>query len=176
MSGMEDRLKLKGRYDVVCLDADGNVRWREVIDNAVVTVGKNSLFDNFLSGSAFTQTGPYMGLISSVSFTSISVADTMASHAGWLEAGGANLPTYSGTRPTCVFSVSAGGTKQLTAPLAFTMTAGGTVEGCFLCLAAGATNVVDSTTGTLFSAGVFASGAKLVNIGDVLNVSWSLSA
>src|SRR6187549_1787691 len=85
-----------GRYEIECFGPDGKLKWREVIDNVVQTVGKNLALDTFLGGAAYTVTGPYMGLISSVSFTAVAAADTMASHAGWLEAGGTNAPTYSG--------------------------------------------------------------------------------
>src|SRR5690349_14341590 len=75
----------------------------EEFPNTVVTVGKNLALDTFLAGSAYTVTGPYMGLISSVGYSAISAADTMASHAGWAEAGNANAPTYSGNRKTAAW-------------------------------------------------------------------------
>lgn len=51
--------------------------WTEVIDNVVCTVGKNLALDSFIAGSAYTATGPYMGLISSVSWTNLNT--TLAS-------------------------------------------------------------------------------------------------
>ena len=96
-----DHLDAQGVFTAVCYDKDGNVKWEDTFDNVVTTVGKNLAFNTFLNGSAYTVTGPYMGLISNTSFTAVSAADTMTSHAGWLEAGNANAPTYSGTRNTC---------------------------------------------------------------------------
>ena len=54
--------------------------------NTVCTAGKNAALDAYLAGSSYTVTGPYMGLISSASYSAIAAADTMSSHAGWLEA------------------------------------------------------------------------------------------
>ena len=93
-SNNTDEVKIKGKYVIQCTDKDGNIKWEDVIDNLVTTVGKNSLLDNFLAGSAFTQVGPFMGLISSVGYSTIVVGDTMASHAGLTEAVLANSPTY----------------------------------------------------------------------------------
>src|SRR4029077_20429287 len=113
--GLSESAEAHGRYEIECYDADGKLKWRETIDNVVQTVGKNLAMDSFLAGSAYTVTGPYMGLISSVSYTATAAGDTMASHAGWLEAGGTNAPTYSGNRKTAVWSAAAAGVKALSA-------------------------------------------------------------
>src|SRR5499427_408677 len=105
-SGLSEAAEAHGRYEIECIGADGQLKWREVIDNVVQTVGKNLALDTFLAGSAYTVTGPYMGLISSTSYSAVSAGDTMASHAGWLEAGGANAPTYSGNRKTAAWSAA----------------------------------------------------------------------
>src|SRR5438067_10995701 len=89
-AGVGETLLLKGTFTAECYGADGQLKWRDVAHNTVVTVGKNQMLDAALAGSAYTVTGPFMGLISSVSYSAISAADTMASHAGWLEAGLAN--------------------------------------------------------------------------------------
>ena len=81
-----------GRYEIECCGADGHLKWRDTIDNVVCTVGKNLMLDTAFAGSAYTVVGPYMGLISSTSYTAVAAGDTMASHSGWLEAGGTNAP------------------------------------------------------------------------------------
>ena len=171
---LDEALAIKGRFRAELL-RDGQVIWSDEFKNTVVTAGKNKLLDNYLAGSSFTQTGPYMGLISSVSWSAISAADTMASHAGWLEAGNANAPTYSGTRKTAAWSAASGGAKALSAALGFTFTGSGTVKGAFMVLDSGAVNTIDNTAGTLFSAGLFSGGDRAVLSGDVLNVSYSIS-
>ena len=134
---------------------DGKLKWRDTIENVVATVGKNLALDTFLAGAAYTVTGPYMGLISSTSYSAVAAGDTMASHAGWLEAGGANAPTYTGNRKTAVWSAAASGSKALSAALSFAITGTGTVKGAFLCYGSGALNTKDNTAGTLWSAGTF---------------------
>jgi hypothetical protein len=116
-----------------------------------------------------------MSLISSTSYSAISAADTMASHAGWLEAGGANAPTYTGNRKTCVWSSASTGSKALSSALSFAITGTGTIKGCFILFGAGALNTKDDTNGTLYSAGLFTSGDRSVINGDTVNVSYSTS-
>jgi hypothetical protein len=115
-----------------------------------------------------------MGLISSVSYTTGPAAgDTMASHAGWLEAGGANAPTYTAPRKTAAWNAATGGSKALSAALTFAITATGQINGAFLVYGSGALSTIDNTAGVLFSAGAFAA-FKSVSSGDTLNVSYSV--
>ena len=174
-NGMSEAAEAHGRYVIECVGADGRVKWREVIDNVVCTVGKNLMLDTALAGAAYTVVGPYMGLISSVSYTAVAAADTMTSHAGWLEAGGANAPTYTGNRKTAAWSAATAGGKALSAALAYAMTGSGTVKGAFLVYGTGASATKDDTGGTLWSAGTFTTGDKAVVNGDTLNVSYSTS-
>lgn len=174
-SGLDEGAEAHGRYEIECIGADGRLKWREVIDNVVVTVGKNLALDTFLAGSGYTVVGPYMGLISSVSYSTVLAGDTMASHPGWLEAGGATAPTYSGNRKTAVWAAAASGSKALSTALSFAITSSGTVKGAFLCYGSGALNTKDNTAGVLWSAGTFSTGDKAVVNGDTLNVNYSTS-
>jgi hypothetical protein len=174
-SGLGEQAEAHGRYVIECLSVDGKLKWREVIENVVATVGKNLALDTFLAGSAYTVVGPYMGLISSVSYTAVAATDTMASHSGWLEAGGTNAPTYTGNRKTAVWSAATAGGKALSAALSFAITSTGTVKGAFLCFGTGAVATKDDTNGVLWSAGTFSTGDKAVVNGDTLNVNFSTS-
>jgi len=174
-NGIGELTEAHGRYEIECVGADGKVKWREVIENVVQTVGKNLALDTFLAGSAYTVTGPYMGLISSISYTAVAAGDTMASHAGWLEAGGANAPTYSGNRKTATWTAASAGAKALSAALSFGITSSGTVKGAFIVYGSGALNTKDNTAGVLWSAGTFSTGDKAVANGDTLNVNYSTS-
>jgi hypothetical protein len=174
-SGLGEHADAHGRYEIECIGANGELKWREIIDNVVQIVGKNLALDTFLAGSAYTVTGPYMGLISSTSYSAVAAGDTMASHAGWLEAGGANAPTYSGNRKTAAWSAAASGSKALSAALSFAITSSGTIKGAFLVYGSGASATKDNTGGTLWSAGTFSTGDKTVANGDTLNVNYSTS-
>lgn len=174
MSGnsMDEMLNAHGKYTVTCRDKDGNIKWEDTIDNLVTTVGKNDILDKYLAGSAYTAAF-YLGIISSVSYTAVAVGDTMGSHAGWLEAGAANVPIYSqGARPTAAWSAASAGSKALSAALVFTIaTTGGTLKGCFLTTV----STKDGTTGILYSAGTFTGGDKIVAVADSLSVSYTAS-
>jgi hypothetical protein len=174
-SGLAEGADAHGRYEVECIGSDGRLKWREIINNVVADVGKNLMLDTTFAGSAYTVTGPYMGLISSTSYSAVAAGDTMASHPGWLEAGGANAPTYSGNRKTAVWSAAASGSKALSAALSFAITSSGTVKGAFLCYGSSASATKDNTGGTLWSAGTFSTGDKAVVNGDTLNVNYSTS-
>jgi hypothetical protein len=152
-------------------------KWSDEIDNTVMTEGKNVILDQALAGAAYTVTGPYMGLISSVSYTAIAATDVgtqINGTNGWKEAGGANAPTYTGNRKTCVWSAAAGGSKALSASLSFAITGTGTVKGAFLVFFTNAVATKDDAHGTLVSAGLFGTGDRAVLSGDTLNVSYSL--
>lgn len=170
----EEELELRGHFSMVCRDEDGLELWREEFDNLVVTVGKNIMLSTLMTGSGYTVTGPFMGLISSTSFTGVAAGDTMSSHSGWLESGGANTPTMSSTRQTCVWAAASGGSIALSAGLSFVFTGAGTVQGAFIVLGSGAVNTVGSTAGTLFSAGAFGTPQPVIS-GNTLTVSYSLS-
>jgi hypothetical protein len=174
-SGQTEAAEARGRYVFECIGADGRVKWRETIENIVCTVGKNLMLDTAFAGSSYTVTGPYLGLISSTSYTAVAAGDTMSSHSGWLEAGLANTPTYTGNRQAAVFASATAGAKALSTALAYAITGTGTVKGAFLVYGSGASATKDTTTGILWSAGTFTTGDKAVVNGDTLNVTYSSS-
>jgi hypothetical protein len=174
-AGISELIKAGGHYDVVCRDKDGNIKWEDKVENLVTTLGANLLLDTLLAGSAYSVTGPYMGLINT-NASAAAIADTMASHAGWLEVGATNDPHYTSPRKTISFSAAAAKAKASTGTYTFAITSAGTVGGCFLVLNTGAVSTIDNTSGTLYSAGAFTGGSKVVANLDSLTVTYTASA
>jgi hypothetical protein len=171
-AGQEDLVAVEGYYTATCFDANGVEKWSDVIENLTTNVGRASLNDSYLGNTAGGAV--VMGLKGT---GTAAYADTQASHAGWLEVGATNAPTYSGTRKTPAFSASTSANpavKTTSAAVVFSMTGSGTVAGAFINVGGSAT--IDNTTGVLFSAGDFTAGSKTVTSGDTINVTYTLSA
>lgn len=172
---------IEGSYHVVCRDAAGNVKWEDQFPNLVNAVGKQLMLDTLLSGSAYTTTGPFLGLISGASPT-FAAADTMTSHSGWTEftaytvGGSAVRGTASFSAATSTGTTPSNVTTKAASAITYTITgAGGTVGGCFLVTGTGAVSTLSSTAGTLYSAGAF-STAKVTTAGDTVSVTYSTTA
>ena len=171
-AGHVEKVEVDGYYTATCFDANGVEKWSDVIENLTTNVGRASLNDAYLGNTAAGAV--VMGLKGT---GTAAYADTQASHAGWLEVGGTNAPTYSGTRKTPAFSASTSANpavKSTSAAVVFSMTGSGTVAGAFINV--GGSSTIDSTTGVLFSAGDFTAGSKTVTSGDTINVQYTLSA
>ena len=182
-AGIGEQVSVTGRYDVICLDAEGNLKWEESFPNLVNEVGKELMFDTLLSTSGtYTTVGPFLGLISGASPTFGTGTDTQTSHAGWTEftnytVGGSpvrgtavfSAATSTGSTPTNVTTCTA-------AAITYTITgAGGTIGGCFLVTGSGASSTQSNTGGVLYSAGAFAV-AKITTVGDTVAVTYSTTA
>ena len=170
--GSLENVGLEGVYVATCYGADGIEKWSDTVENLTTNVGRASLNDAYLGNTAAGAL--VMGLKGT---GSAAYTDTQASHAGWLEVGATNAPTYSGTRKTPAFSASTSANpavKTTSAAVVFAMTGSGTVAGAFINVGGSAT--IDNTTGVLFSAGDFTAGSKTVTSGDTINVSYQLSA
>jgi hypothetical protein len=179
-ANIPEGMGVEGWYHVVCHDKDGNLKWEETTPNLVVAVGKQLMLNTLLyTASGYTLVGPYLGLISNT-FTA-SASDTMASHS-WTE-----FTNYtvggSAVRGTAVFaaatstgSTPANVTSSTATAVTYTITgAGGTVYGCFLVTGSGASSTQSSTTGTLYSEGLFGT-AKTTTAGDTVSVTYSTTA
>ena len=164
----DESIGISGRYEVVCHDKDGNIKWQDVIENLVVTVGRNLILDTVLGNTAAGAV--YMGLKGT---GTPAAGDTQASHGTWNEVGGTNAPAYTGDRKTVTssFNSASSGSKALSSAQSFAITSSGTVAGCFINIGGSATK--DNTTGTLFSAGDFTGGSKSVVNGDSVSVSYT---
>jgi hypothetical protein len=178
-AGVGEQVSVTGRYDVKCLDADGNLKWEDSIENLVVNAGKANLLSVYLGAGTQTTTW-YMGLVSKVgSFVPVySSTDTLASHGDGVSTGWAESTAYSGSnRLTVTFGVasatgggasSAGTGSIVSSAVSFTINATTTIAGALLCQ----TQTRATTTGVLYSAGSFAT-ARAVIANDVLLVTYT---
>ena len=154
--------------------------WEAKAHNKLCTAGMNFLLDKFFGTSAYTQVGPYLGLISSTGYTNVPViGDTGASHATWTEAGAStNYPTFtSANRATPSWAAAANNAIAASAAVSFTVDAthNGTIKGAILVLGTGATAAMGNTGGYLFSAGLFQGGDQVLGVNNVVNVSYSFA-
>lgn len=159
-----EHFELKGLYVVECLDAEGNFKWLDVINNLITTVGKNDVLDKYLKGSSYTQT-IRMGLKGA---GSAAAGDTQASHSGWSE-----LTDYTGNRKDVTMGSASSG-SSVSPSQSFAITGTMTVAGVFINNGGSATK--SDTSGTLFSVGNFSGGDRSVISGDTINVTYTLSA
>jgi hypothetical protein len=136
------------------------------IDNGITTVGLN-----YLLGGGFhsdTQiTGWYLFPIDNTSYSALSSADTMGSHAGWIESA-----AYSeSTRPSWGPGAASAGSILNSTPVVMTVNADSTAL-----VGMGVTSVAtkSGTTGTLWATGLFGA-VQNMNSGDVLKITYTVT-
>lgn len=170
--GMES-IKLTGKYVAQCFDANGNLKWEQDFDNLVTTQGKNHILDTYLSGSSYTSK-VFLGLISSAGYSAVAAGDTANSHTGWAE-----FTSYSQTtrRPPSFASASSG-SKATASASVFSINGAGTIKGTFLMANTGTGSAATKGgfSGSLYSAGLFTGGDKVIDNGDTVNVTYTASA
>lgn len=147
------------------------VAWERESPNLITNVGRADMNDKFWRGSGYTQT-VVMGL---KGVGAAAVGDTQASHAGWLEQGLANAPTYTGSRKAVTMGAAsvANPSVSVSPQQSYAITSTGTVAGMFMNNGGSAT--VDNTTGVLVSATDFTGGNEAVNNLDTLNVTYTFN-
>lgn len=158
-----------GVFGVACYGPDGSLKWKDNIENMVVTEGLHHILDVLLK-NAVTIDPWYIGLTDG-SPTPAS-GDTMSSHTGWTE-----IQAYDeASRPEFVdgsIGANTANTVDNQASVAvFTLNATVTVGGAFLV----ADNTIGGTTGPLLCVGAFNGGNKSADSGDKLEVTYEFSA
>ena len=157
-------LKLENTWTVICKDAKGREKWREVNDNLVTNAGLNDILDKYLKGSSYTAAW-YIGI--KAAGTAIAT-DTMASHSSWSELAGYT----QSTRPALSLGTVASQSVDNSASKGtFSVNATATVAGAFL-----VTNSTKSgTSGTLYGVVDFGSSRAVIS-GDTLEVTVTLTS
>lgn len=156
------RAFVSGRFYIETLLPDGRAVNREYIPNGVCTAGINHMLDVVFRAQAASAVW-YLGIINNASFSALAAADTLASHAGWVE-----WTNYAGNRPTWTPGAAAAGSITNPALASATMNAAGTIRGLFLC------NVNTGTAGILYSTAALSSGRAVTNT-EVLQLGYTSS-
>ena len=160
--GIESEVQARGKWTVTCRDSEGNIKWIDDWENAVVNAGLDHLLDVALSAGVQTTTW-YLGLTDGT--PTVAAGDTTASHVGWTEVtayteaarvtwsdGGVASQSVDNSASPATFSINANTT---------------TVGGAFLV----SLSTKGGSTGTLYAAGAFSAGDKLLDSGDTLDVT-----
>lgn len=147
--------------------ANGKLKWRDQNNNTVVNVGLDDVLDKYFKGSAYTA-AHYVGI--TAGSPTPAAADTMASHGGWTE-----VTAYSeGVRQTLTLgTVSSQSVSNTASKATFSISSDSTTIG-------GAFTVTDSTksgtSGTLYGIAALSAGNKVLDSGDTLQVTVTLTA
>lgn len=156
--------KSRGRYIVEAHNAEGELLWREIIDNMIVTAGLNYAVGVALA--ATTQITSWFVMLVSGTPT-LAAGDTMSSHAGWTEVTGYSESTRQAWTPG---AVSGGAVSNSASKAVITANSSITIGGVALT----SVNTKSGTTGTLFSEVAFAANRSLVS-GDTLTIQYDFS-
>ena len=157
---------LRGRWEVICRDRFGREKWREQIRNLVTNAGEDYLLDVGLANGSKVATW-YIGLIDST--PTVAETDTTSSHSGWTEVQDYDETTRQAFSPNAVSGQSVDNVGSLAA---FTINANVTVGGMFLI----SESAKGGTGGTLYAAGAFSGGDKVLQTSDTLQVQATFTA
>jgi len=159
-------LTLVHRWDVECFDKDGNLKWKDKIEeNLVVNTGLDEMLTQFWKGSTYTASF-FVGLTDGT--PTVAAADTMAVQAGWTEV----TAFTEGVRQTLTLgSVASQSVDNSASKAVFSINGTTTVGGAFI-----ATSATFGNNGILISAGAFTGGDRSLVSGDTLNVTATLTA
>jgi len=157
-------LKLENTWTVICKDAKGREKWREVNDNLVTNAGLDDILDKYLKGSSYTAAW-YVGLKGAGTAVA---ADTMSSHSSWSE-----ITDYSqSVRPTLTLgTVSSQSVDNSASVETFSINGTATVAGAFL----NTDSTKSGTSGTLYGVVDFTTSRSVIS-GDTLEVTVTLTS
>ena len=163
---MKSGIKLKGHFDVICWDKDGNLKWEDFGDNLVVNVGLDLILDVLFVGSSSVVDPWYVGLADGT--PTVASGDTMASHVGW-----DHVILYDeATRQEYVNVRASQNVTNSASTAQFTISSAATIGGAFLT----SSITKDGSAGTLLCAVAFTGGDKTAADDDTIDVTYTFSA
>lgn len=175
---VETTKRLENYYHIECFgkaerkrDAKGRfywerpLKWVEDIANLVVNEGLNDSLDKHLKGSSYTAAW-YVGL--TTDSDTFAAADTMSSHAGWVE----DTHYSNATRPALTLGTVSGQSVDNSASKAsFNINDTATIGGAFIA----SNSTKGGTTGILYGGAAFSANRSVIS-GDTLNVTVTCTA
>lgn len=168
VAGRGPSLGVGGFFTVECIDKDGNTRWVEDLKNGVVNSALDDVLNVYLANTSAATPTWYIGLVDNAGYTQFATTDTIASHAGWAE----NQQYSQANRLAWGPGGSNGQSVTNATSVNFSMTATATIRGLFLV----SDSTKGGTAGKLFSTAAFSGGNQVVNNGDTLKVTYTVSA
>ncbi len=135
------------------------------VPNGIVDVGMNDILDVYFSADS-QSTIWYISLVDNAGFSAFNDADTMASHAGWVE----GQDYTEGTRPQ--WTVGSAATRQITngTTVDFSINATDVLKGIYIT----DENTKGGATGMLWATAAFSSTVS-VSSGDTLKITYTVS-
>ena len=179
--GTENTLGLFDTFQVECYDKEGQLKWSDIVYNSVTHEGLDYALEAiFRDGTQYGLTDWFVGLIDASPTPNFT--DTGAALPAVMSV--TEYSTYDETtRVPLILDTTlsgSGGTRSNNNPSPAVFTINGTaldIGGCFICAGVGAAaNVKESTATVLYGAGAFTGGNKVVDAGDTLNVTVTVSA
>lgn len=160
-------LKFAGIFTIECFEKKGGkLLWKKTAKNGTTNVGLNYALDIIFGAEA--KPSWYVGLIRDDNYTGLAAGDTMASHGGWEEA-----DEYSETeRQEISFAAASGQAISSSSRCYFSINATETMKGVFLVN----NSTKGGSTGTLFCTALFTGGDEAVVDGNVIKVTYTLTA
>lgn len=160
-----------GTFDVKCVTADGQMRWRQIVKNGVTGQGLNKIL-NVQFQSATQITTWYLDL--TATGATYAFSDVYATHAGWTYTTSTNYS--NATRPTWAPAASTAQSSTNSSTVDFTMAATCTING--IAVVAGSSTKADSASGSgvLWATGAFPGGEQSVINGDTLKITYTVNA
>lgn len=155
---MLEKLQVRGHFTLTVRDKEGKVKSVTKFPNTIMDNGATALLADFFQR---TNNFPnfFVGLIDRATFSSISVADTSTSHAGWTE--------FTSVATLVAIAFNAASARSINGPAAIAITGVGQVCGAFVC------SVNPLAGGILFSAGLFTGGDVGVIASDTVTVTYT---
>ncbi len=167
MNKQVEAMSFENHYLIECIDPNGNLKWSREINNLITNEGLDDVLTNYLTGSGYTASF-FVGITDGT--PTVAAANTMASHAGWVEV----VAYDEATREALTLgAVSGQSTNNSASKASYAINADTTtIGGAFI-----TTNSAKSgTSGTLYGVGAFTGGDKSADDGDTLNVTVTCTA